>query len=69
MKIDHTNIKTISINMNKGVWNAETHNILLTRDTTSELGFTIKLIEITNEAMLKDLSLANNVLSKFRKAA
>jgi hypothetical protein len=68
MKIDHTKIKNISINMNNFTWNADTHDILLTRDLKSDLGFSVKLIEISEEKMLKDLTLANDLLKKFRIA-
>jgi uncharacterized protein YihD (DUF1040 family) len=67
MKLDHTKIKTISINLNNGSWNADTHNILLTRDENSAIGFTMQLIEITDEKMIHDLRMANDVLNKFRK--
>ena len=67
MKIDHTKIKTISINMDNFAWNADTHDILLTRDANSSLGFAVRLIEVTDYKTLKDLSLANDVLKKFRK--
>jgi hypothetical protein len=62
MSIDHTKIKNISIKFNNGVWNADTHSIILTRDTSSKLGFTIKMTNNINP----DLTLANDLLKKFR---
>lgn len=66
MSIDHTKIKNISIKFNNGVWNADTHNIILTRDTASKLGFTIKMTNTTDKNVVPDLTLANDLLKKFR---
>lgn len=66
MKINHKQIKTISINMNNSVWNADTHNILLTKDENSELGFSIKFIKVSEDIDCSDLTLSNNVLNKFK---
>jgi len=66
MTFDFTKIGSINLKFNNQSWNSETHNILVTRDPTSELGISIKMIEITDDKMLTDLSLANDVLKKFR---
>lgn len=66
MKINHKQIKTISINMNTGSWNADTHNILLTKDTSSDLGFSIKFIKIIDDVECNDLTLSNDILNKFK---
>ena len=66
MTFDFTKIGSINLKFNNQSWNSKTHNILVTRDPTSELGISIKMIEITDDKMLTDLSLANDVLKKFR---
>ena len=63
---DHTNIKNININMNKAGWNPETHDMVLTYDPTKTSKFTIKLVKVPEEAPILDITLAKEVLKKFR---
>lgn len=63
---DHTNIKNININMDKSGWNPETHDMVLTYDPTKTAKFTIKLVKMNVEAPIVDMTLAEEVLKKFR---
>ena len=63
---NHTQIKTININMNAACWNPETHNILLAYDANSSVKFSIKMIKIDSEELITDLSIADTVLKQFR---
>ena len=65
MGFDHTKIKNININCNAGAWNPETHDMLLTYDTSSLSGFKINLISKVN-TQITDVSQAEELLKKFR---
>jgi hypothetical protein len=63
---NHTQIKTITINVNNGLWNSETHNIVLSHDPTSSSKIKIKLVPVYDDGPITDLSMSQLVLEKFR---
>jgi hypothetical protein len=65
MEFNKTQIKTITINMNTGSWNPETHDIVVTRDPKTALGFTVKLVSVDFIPTVVDVSQANVLLKKF----
>lgn len=69
MSINNTKIKTITITMKNFIWNTETHDLLLSRDLNHPSGIRIKLVDLNDEKELSDMTLANELLKKFRKAA
>ena len=66
MSFNHTKIKTININMNKGSWNPETHSIILSYDPEKSMKFKVSIVPVETEKEVTDLSQANDVLKKFR---
>jgi len=68
-KFDYSNIVNLNLNFNNSAWNSTTHNVTVSHDPNSPGKFLIKMTPIHNEILIDDLTLANNLLSKFRKAA
>jgi hypothetical protein len=61
-----TQIKNVNIKFNNGVWNPKTHHILLKYNPNSELGFGVIVVPVDYEAPIEDLSMANEILKKFK---
>ena len=61
-------LKTININFEKGHWDPRTQSLILEYDKTTQLGFNIRAIPVYNDVSdIKDVSQANDLLSKFKK--
>lgn len=63
---NYTQIKTITINVDNGVWNPDKHNILLSYDPTSANKLSVKLIPIEDTLPIVNMNMAENVLKQFR---
>jgi hypothetical protein len=59
---NYKSIKNINLNFDKGTWNSETHNIVVSYDTDASK-LKIKLISIYDEP-ITDLTLADTILKK-----
>lgn len=67
-KFDYSNIVNLNLNFNNAAWNSTTHNVTVSHDPNSPGKFLIKMTPVYDEPVVGDLTLANNVLNKFRKA-
>ena len=63
-----TNIKDIKINFNKGSWDPRQQSIILSYDSTSKMGFCVKLVPVYQETnLIEDTEQAKQMLRKFTK--
>lgn len=63
-----TNIKDIKINFNKGSWDPRQQSIILSYDSTSKMGFCVKLVPVYQETnLVEDTEQAKQMLRKFTK--
>ena len=59
-------LKTVTINFNNKFWNPEIHTIVLKYNPKSSTGFDVKLIKVYDEPESVDLTLANDILKKYK---
>ena len=65
--IDTTKLKQVNLNF-KGIWNPQEHSLLLKYDAKSSTGFSVYVVPVYDEQKVEDLTLANNLLKKYRNA-
>ncbi len=63
---NYKKLKTITINFNKSLWNPEKQTIILKFNPKSPTGFDVKMVDVYNEPESTVLTLANDVLKKFK---
>jgi len=61
-----TQIKNINIKFDTGVWNPQTHNILLSYDPLAKAGFTVKIVSVNDEPPITSFKEADEILKKFK---
>ena len=67
-EFDYSNIVNLNLNFKNTGWNSTTHNVTVSHDPNKPGKFLIKMTPVYKEPVVDDLTLANSVLSKFRKA-
>lgn len=63
MSFNYKQIREIKISIAKGVWNPENHDIILSFDPKSPLGFKMKMIPVDPEIV--DVTQAKEILQKY----
>ena len=61
-----TQIKNINIKFDTGVWNPQTHNILLSYDPLATAGFIVKIVSVNDEPPITSFKEADEILKKFK---
>lgn len=59
------NYKEIKISIHNGVWNPQKHDLVLTYNSKSPLGFIMKMSPTEQEPEVKNVDEAKEILKKF----